>query len=107
LDEDETFVAAYYDKVILELPSLVSTAIPVYLVDKSYVSVLVVDAGSPWARTEKQLLDMYMRVATHPVLTVLNRVEGDYIDTFGQLEAGYPQKRSANLLANRRNLPTG
>ncbi|MBC8152705.1 MAG: lipopolysaccharide biosynthesis protein, partial [Bacteroidetes bacterium] len=107
LDEDDTFVAAHYDQVILELPSLVSTAIPVYLVDKSYVSVLVVDASSPWARTEKQLLEMYMRVATHPVLTVLNRVEGDYMEAFGQLDAGYQQKRSINLLADQRNLPTG
>lgn len=107
LDEDDTFVAAHFDKVILELPSLVSTAIPVYLVDKSYVSVLVINAGSPWERTEKQLMEMYMRVATHPVLTVLNQVEGEYIDAFGQHEAGYAPKRSANLLANRRNLPTG
>ncbi len=84
LDDDETFVASHFDKIILELPSLVSTAIPVYLVDKSYVSVLVVDANSPWARTEKQLLEMYMRVATHPVLTVLNRVEGDSAQTVGQ-----------------------
>ncbi len=106
LDDDESFVPAHYDKVIVELPALVSSAIPVYLVDKSFVSVLVVDANSPWARPDKQLLDMYTRIATHPVLTVLNRVGGDYVEAFSQYDSAYQLKGSGNLPTNRRNLPT-
>ena len=106
LDDGESFIPGHYDKIILELPPLVSSAIPVYLVDNSYVSVLVVDSNSPWARTEKQLLSMYTRIATHPVLTVLNRVEGGYLEAFSQQDAIYQLKRPETLPDGRKSLPT-
>ncbi len=106
LSDGESFVPSHYDKIILELPALVSSAIPVYLVDNSYVSVLVVDANSSWARTEKQLLGMYIRIATHPILTVLNRVEDGYLEAFSQQDVAYRLKRSETLLNGRKTLPT-
>ncbi|GAB2546101.1 GumC family protein [Spirosoma aerophilum] len=107
LEEDESFVSARYDKVILELPPLVSSPIPVYLIDQSYLSILVIDANNSWGRTEKQHLQMYMRIATHPVLTVLNRVGGDYLDKLEPADVNYQLKRPENFLADSRRLPTG
>ncbi len=79
LDLDHQFDASQYDRILLELPSLLDHQLPVYLVKNSAVSVLIIDAGSSWARAEKQLLNQYIRVTNHPVLTVLNRVGGDHV----------------------------
>ncbi|WP_240625362.1 hypothetical protein [Spirosoma pollinicola] len=80
LDYYQGFDSTKYDRIILELPALINNQIPVYLLKSSALSLLVIDANSPWARAEKQLLSMYVRVTNQPVLTVLNRVEGNYVD---------------------------
>ncbi len=80
IDYNEGLDTTQYDRIILELPALINNQIPVYLLKNSALSLLVVDANSPWARAEKQLLSMYERVTNQPILTVLNRVEGNYVD---------------------------
>ncbi|MFD2570938.1 GumC family protein [Spirosoma soli] len=80
LDHNQPFDATQFDRIILELPALINNQIPVYLMNESAMSLLVVDANSTWGRTEKQLLSLYERVTNQPVLTILNRVEDNYID---------------------------
>ncbi|GAA4449329.1 hypothetical protein GCM10023189_08660 [Nibrella saemangeumensis] len=102
IDEQENFDAASYDLIILELPSLTSSPIPVNLLNKSYVSLLVVDANLVWARTERQLLEMYKKIASHPILTVLNKVEDDYIEDPNQEDAVISLNQTRRLLNFRR-----
>ncbi len=80
LDYNQGFDISQYDRIILEVPALINNQIPAYLLKSSALSLLVIDANSPWARAEKQLLSMYVRVTNQPILTVLNRVEGNYVD---------------------------
>lgn len=80
IDYNQGLDTTQYDRIILELPALINNQIPVYLLKNSALSLLVVDANSPWARAEKQLLSMYERVTNQPILTVLNRVQGNYVD---------------------------
>ena len=79
-DYNQGFDITQYDRIILELPALINNQIPAYLLKSSVLSLLVIDANSPWSRAEKQLLSMYVRVTNQPILTVLNRVEGNYVD---------------------------
>lgn len=88
LDHQQPFDATQYDRILLELPSLIDHQIPAYLLKNSALSLLIVDAGSAWGRAEQQLLNLYRRVTNQPVLTVLNRVGGDYVDGAGR--AGRP-----------------
>ncbi|MFD2933947.1 GumC family protein [Spirosoma flavum] len=87
LDYNQEFDISRYDRIILELPALINNQIPTYLLKSSALSLLVVDANSPWARAEKQLLSMYVRVTNQPILTVLNRVEGNYVDVPRRVDA--------------------
>ncbi|WP_375447474.1 GumC family protein [uncultured Fibrella sp.] len=81
LDHDADFDPAQYDRILLELPSLINHQIPVYMMKQSALSLLIIDANAAWGRTEKQLLSLYERVTQQPILTVLNRVGGDYLDS--------------------------
>ncbi|MEZ0542242.1 GumC family protein [Fibrella arboris] len=80
LDHDMAFDATQFDRILLELPSLINHQIPVYMMKQSALSLLVIDANAAWGRTEKQLLGLYERVTQQPILTVLNRVGGDYLE---------------------------
>jgi GTPase Era involved in 16S rRNA processing len=87
LDAEHSFDASQFDRIILELPSLMSSQIPVYLLKSSVLSILVVDAQSAWGRAEKQLLSLYLRVTNQPMLTVLNKVEENYVDVPTQADS--------------------
>lgn len=80
LDHHYGFDAGKYDRILLELPSLIDHQIPVFLLKRSALSLLVIDANTAWTRAEKQLLSLYARVTNQPMLMVLNRVGGDYVD---------------------------
>lgn len=88
LDEEYALMAPSFEKHILELPPIISSPIPVFLVNRSVVSVLVADANSAWRRTEKQLLAMYRKLSTHPLLLILNRVADDYTDAPSVADVG-------------------
>ncbi|QDK79694.1 lipopolysaccharide biosynthesis protein [Spirosoma sp. KCTC 42546] len=97
VDYNQGFDGTQFDRIILELPALINHQIPVYLLKSSALSLLIIDANSPWARAEKQLLSMYVRVTNQPILTVLNRVEGDYVDVPRKADAmqkPVPQEQS-------------
>ncbi|RYF63885.1 MAG: lipopolysaccharide biosynthesis protein, partial [Cytophagaceae bacterium] len=87
IDYNQGFDITQYDRIILEVPALINNQIPSYLLKGSALSLLIIDANSPWARAEKQLLSMYVRVTNQPILTVLNRVEGNYVDVPRQADA--------------------
>ncbi|GAB3718557.1 GumC family protein [Spirosoma lituiforme] len=87
IDYSYGFDITQYDRIILEIPALINNQIPSYLLKGSALSLLVIDANSPWARAEKQLLSMYVRTTNQPILTVLNRVEGNYVDVPRQDDA--------------------
>ncbi len=80
LDTGDTIRINQYDLILLELPALINHQIPTQLLKISTLSLLVVDSNSGWARTEKQLLDLYERATNQPILTILNRVGMTYID---------------------------
>lgn len=103
IDHDQNFDATQYDRIILELPSLINHHIPVYLLNGSALSLLIVDAKSAWTRTEKQLLSLYERVTNQPILTVLNRVEGNYVDVPSRADGQQISLRPERSLQTQRN----
>jgi uncharacterized protein involved in exopolysaccharide biosynthesis len=103
LDHTDDFEVSQFDRVILELPALINHQIPVYLLKESALSMLVIDANSAWARAEKQLLSLYIRVTAQPILTVLNRVGGDYVDAPGKTDSRQATERPAYSMQASRN----
>ena len=104
LDYNQGFDVSQYDRIILELPALINNQIPAYLLKGSALSLLVIDANSPWARAEKQLLSMYVRVTNQPILTVLNRVEGNYVDVPGRADGMAQPMNQERALHSQRNM---
>lgn len=104
VDYTQGFDASQFDRIILELPALINNQIPVYLLKNSALSLLVVDANSPWARAEKQLLSLYLRVTNQPTLTVLNRVEGNYVDVPGRADAMQQPSGQERPIHSQRNV---
>jgi predicted GTPase len=96
IDAESGFDASQFDRIVLELPALMSNQIPVYLLKASVLSMLVVDAQSAWGRAEKQLLSLYLRVTNQPLLTVLNRVEDNYVDVPRQADFSERPPRTDN-----------
>jgi uncharacterized protein involved in exopolysaccharide biosynthesis len=90
LNGDDTLSTTRFDKIILELPALVGTPIPLHLVSRSAVSLMVFTVHTLWGRRDKQLLGLYTKAAKHPVLIALNRVEGgaDDAPTVGDIQPG-------------------
>jgi len=87
IDHDHEFDPTQFDRIVLELPSLINNQIPVYLMKESALSLLVIDANTAWARAEKQLLSLYARVTNQPMLAVLNRVGGDQLQIPARADA--------------------
>ena len=104
VDYNQGLDVSQFDRVILELPALINNQIPVYLLKSSALSLFVIDANSPWARAEKQLLSMYLRVTNQPTLTVLNRVEGNYVDVPGRADVVQSPARQERPLQSQRNV---
>ena len=103
IDHEQGFDATQYDRIMLELPALINNQIPVYLLKGSALSLLIVDADSAWGRAEKQLLSLYVRVTKQPVLTVLNRVEGNHVDVPERADARHIPGRTERSLQTQRN----
>ena len=102
IDHDHEFDPAQFDRIVLELPSLINNQIPVYLMKESALSLLVVDANTAWARAEKQLLTLHARVTNQPMLAVLNRVGGDQLQIPARADAKQePVYRDQSLQTQR------
>ncbi|RYC72146.1 MULTISPECIES: GumC family protein [Spirosoma] len=104
LDASQDFDATRYDRILLELPSLIDHQIPVFLLKRSALSLLVIDANTAWTRAEKQLLSLYARVTNQPMLLILNRVGGNYMDVPGRNDAKLAPIQSENSLHTQRNM---
>lgn len=104
IDHDHEFDPTQFDRIVLELPSLINNQIPVYLMKESALSLLVVDANTAWARAEKQLLSLYIRVTNQPMLAVLNRVGGDQLQIPAQADAKQEPIYRDKTLQKQRNL---
>ncbi|MEZ0487030.1 GumC family protein [Fibrella aquatica] len=96
LDHTDDFDPTQFDRVLLELPPLINHQIPVYMMKQSALSLLIIDANAAWGRTEKQLLALFERVTQQPILTVLNRVGGDYLDETSKTEVADSLTEPAN-----------
>ncbi|QIP11494.1 lipopolysaccharide biosynthesis protein [Spirosoma aureum] len=105
IDYNHGFDASQFDRIVLELPPLLTNQIPVYLLKNSVLSLLVVDANSAWARAEKQLLSLYVRVTNQPILLILNRVEGNYIDVPGRADVRKVPVGTERSVLSQRNMP--
>lgn len=103
IEESQGFDLTNFDRVFLELPPLINNQIPIYLLKSSALSLLVMDTSSPWARIEKQLLNMYVRVTKQPILAVLNRVEEGEVDMLSQIDTVPQPKAKARLLQSQRD----
>lgn len=106
LPKNQEYNPFYFDKILLELPALISSPLPVYLLHKSHVAILVADANSGWGRRERQLMALYNKIASSSLITVLNRVESDYIDAPSRSEAEQILVQPELLLKHQRKLPS-
>lgn len=79
--DDDVLATIHFDKVILELPALMGSPIPLHLVRQSAVSLMILAAHTVWGRRDKQLFDLFVKAARNPVLVVLNKVESGPTDT--------------------------
>ncbi len=104
LDYDQGFDISHYDRILLEVPALINNQIPAYLLNSSALSLLVIDASSSWARAEKQLLSMYVRATNQPILTVLNRVEENYVDFPRRADAIQPPVNQERAVQRQRTI---
>jgi len=104
IDHQYGFDATKFDRILLELPSLIDHQIPVFLLKRSALSLLIIDANSAWTRAEKQLLSLYSRVTNQPTLLVLNHVGGDYMDTPGRNETKNSPLATGQSLQTQRNI---
>lgn len=77
-----------YSKIILELPALVGSPIPLHLVNRTAVSLMILTVHTLWGRRDKQLYTLYTKAAKHPVLIALNKVSGsdDDAPTLGDIQ---------------------
>ncbi|GAB3899440.1 GumC family protein [Spirosoma agri] len=103
IDYNQGFDASQFDRIVLELPPLLTNQLPVYLLKNSVLSLLVVDANSAWARAEKQLFSLYVRITNQPILLILNRVEDNYIDIPGQADIRQAPARVERSVMSQRN----
>ncbi|GAB3886497.1 GumC family protein [Spirosoma agri] len=80
LTSEDTMAMSGFEKIILEIPALVGSPIPLHLVNRSAVSILILTVHTLWGRRDKQLFDLYTKAAKHPVLITLNKVQGSDTD---------------------------
>lgn len=87
---DDTLSTTRFDKIILELPALVGSPIPLHLVHRSAVSLMILTVHTIWGRRDKQLFTLYTKAAKHAVLIALNKVEDGDTDapTVGDIQQG-------------------
>jgi hypothetical protein len=69
-----------YDYVILEIPSILSHALPVQLMQQADLSLMVVSADRTWDEADAYSLSRFKEVAARPVLLLLNRVKMAYLE---------------------------
>jgi uncharacterized protein involved in exopolysaccharide biosynthesis len=103
IEASEAFDSANFDRVVIEMPALLNHQMPVYLLKNAALSLLVVDANSAWGRAEKQLLALYERVTSQPILLILNKIGGDFIETPTAAAAAEPANAKQNVAWINRN----
>jgi uncharacterized protein involved in exopolysaccharide biosynthesis len=69
-----------YDYVILEIPSILSHALPIQLIQQADLSLMVVAADRSWDEADTYSLSRFKEVAARPVLLLLNRVKMAYLE---------------------------
>ncbi|WP_080056179.1 GumC family protein [Spirosoma aerolatum] len=96
LTGDDAMIVTRFDKIILELPPLVSSSIPLHLVGKSAVSLMVLTLHTLWGRRDKQLFALYLKAARQPVLVTLNKVEESNLDapSLNDIKQGLPRTQN-------------
>ncbi len=90
LTRDELMETSRFTKILLELPALVGSPIPLHLINQSAVSIMALTVHTIWGRRDRQLFSLYAKAAKHPILIALNKVEGEDTDapTLGDIEQG-------------------
>ena len=77
INAEDTLPMSTFTKIILELPALVGSPIPLHLIKRSAVSIMLLTVHTIWGRRDKQLFALYAKAVKHPVLIALNKVEGE------------------------------
>ncbi|GAB4018501.1 hypothetical protein GCM10028808_53280 [Spirosoma migulaei] len=98
LSAEDQLPATVFNKIILELPPLVSSPIPLHLVSRSAVSLLILSMHTLWGRRDKQLYAQYLKAAKQPVLVTLNKVEESNADapSLNDMEQGLTRTQPYN-----------
>ncbi|WP_020606883.1 GumC family protein [Spirosoma spitsbergense] len=95
LTNQEPLFTSTYNKIILELPPLVSRPIPLHLAKLSAVSILILMQQTVWGRRDKQLYTQYLKAIEQPVLVAFNKVDESNVDapTLNDMEQGLPRTK--------------
>ena len=90
LADHEALTLSHFDKIIVELPALIGSPIPLHLVSRSAVSLMILKAHTLWGRRDKQLFELYAKAAKYPVLIAFNQADENDADapTLGDIEQG-------------------
>lgn len=106
LPSEDPLTINSFSKIILELPALIGSPIPLHLVNRSAVSLMILTVHTIWSRRDKQLYELYAKAVRHPILIALNKVDGSDADgpTLKDIEQGLTRtKRYAepNVVTHR------
>ncbi|GAB4039786.1 GumC family protein [Spirosoma jeollabukense] len=90
LPSEHSLAISTFNKIILELPALIGSPIPLHLVNRSAVSLMILTVSTVWSRRDSQLFELYAKAARHPILVALNKVDGSDTDgpTLKDVEQG-------------------
>lgn len=80
-----------YDVVLVELPALLTSAFPLGIIERSDMSVLVVNAGKDWGKANTFALDEIRQVLKVRPKVVVNAVD---VDELEEVVGEIPKRRS-------------
>ena len=77
--------------IIIEIPGIVGSDLPIKLIQKAHMSLMVCKANRVWNRADQRALDEYREIATSPIKTILNGAMADELEgVIGEI----PKRRS-------------
>lgn len=76
----DTYKTPVFDYIFLEMPELLTNAMPVHLVSQSHLSLLVVHAKSTWTKADQAVNTLYQKASRNKLMVVLNAVEPDLLE---------------------------
>ena len=77
--------------IIIEIPGIVGSDLPIKLIQKAHMSLMVCKANRVWNRADQRALEEYKEIATSPIKTIINGAMADELEgVIGEV----PKRRS-------------